>query len=283
MGARSGHVTHVPEALVLVFLLLVAVSCQSEEQLSAESTCVDYLTAPYESQVEAVRELGPEAGWQGAVQGQSEFRVAQSCNSPARDPGAVTLAQIFRVLAQVDGDPDPEIVAAEEAGLFGSPNVDGTQLPQFDHEAESDGAVGLRAPDVEGTDFEGLSARFGDTGVRQLVLVTAPWSPVGEMALRELGSDFEVLADDDSISLVLVVTYMSDDRPNWPPDEWLDAVGFPGDVLVDDTSQSIASALGVSVLPFWVLIDETGTVLARSSGIMPSEDLDDFIAEANGR
>lgn len=66
------------------------------------------------------------------------------------------------------------------------------------------------------------------------------------------GSTRDCLAD--GVELVGVSTFHDPSRPNWPPDEWLQAEAFPGDVLVDHDGTA-AQAYGLQGTPMWVFVD----------------------------
>lgn len=258
--------------------LLVLSSCQVGDELSADSTCLDFITASFEDQVDVVRTAGLEAGWQGAVQGRSESRVAQSCSSPDLDPGEVTLDRIFRVLSQMDGDPDPEVAAAQEEGILGTPTIEGSPLPPAEVFGGDVEALGLQAPMIVGADFAGNPTSIGDLGAPQLVIAISHWSPASDAMLAELATELRELVEDPSVVVTALVTQSDSSRPNWPQDEWFARSGFPGEVLVDDEDSVAHAALGVSALPTLVLIDETGVVTERMSGGIPSaSQLEDLV------
>ena len=90
--------------IATIALLLAASGCTgSEPELTTESTCLDFLAADRQDQVEAVRSLGSEAGWEGATRGDSLIRVIGSCNAPERDPGETTLGGLFNMYIRLDG------------------------------------------------------------------------------------------------------------------------------------------------------------------------------------
>jgi hypothetical protein len=53
-----------------------------------------------------------------------------------------------------------------------------------------------------------------------------------------------------SVSLSVVSTAASRDRPNWPPSAWLRDAGLNVPVLADDEQSSAATAYGLSAFPF---------------------------------
>ena len=68
-----------------------------------------------------------------------------------------------------------------------------------------------------------------------------------------------------SVSLSVVSTAASPERPNWPPSAWLRDAGLNVPVLADDEQSSAAPAYGLSAFPFFVAVDADGKVVARHS------------------
>lgn len=62
-------------------------------------------------------------------------------------------------------------------------------------------------------------------------------------------------------------------RENWPPSTWLREEGWSVPVVVDDQSQTVANAYGLTFFPFTVFVDSEGVVLGRLSGGIPIEDI----------
>jgi hypothetical protein len=70
-----------------------------------------------------------------------------------------------------------------------------------------------------------------------------------------------------------VSTAVSEERPNYPPDEWLAEKGWDWPVLADDAELTAANAYGVTGFPFFTIVDADGNVAARGSGEYPIEAL----------
>jgi hypothetical protein len=64
---------------------------------------------------------------------------------------------------------------------------------------------------------------------------------------------------------------VSADRPNFPPGEWLADLGWDWPVLADDASRTAALALGTTGYPYMMFVGADGEVLARYSGELPIE------------
>ena len=68
----------------------------------------------------------------------------------------------------------------------------------------------------------------------------------------------------DAIHLQTVTTFIDPDRPNHLV-PYLEELGLPYPVVVD-TDGSIASALGMSAVPAWIVTGPDGEVLGRFTG-----------------
>ena len=77
-----------------------------------------------------------------------------------------------------------------------------------------------------------------------------------------------------------VSTAVSDERPNYPPGEWLQEKGWEWPVLADDAELTAANTYGVTGFPYFVIVDADGNVTARGSGEIPIEELDALVDEA---
>ena len=166
-----------------------------------------------------------------------------------------------------------------EEYVFGEPRISGEPLELFVAD-EVDVAVGQQTPRIEGADFAGAATAIG-TGP-QLVFVVASWCPACQQVLPEVAEWWRGRSP-DGIELVTVVTGLDPDRPNWPPEVWLDEHAPVGAVLVDDSDGSVASALGVSGLPFWVMVDPEGRIVERQSGLLGRDGLDRLTASTPRR
>ena len=79
------------------------------------------------------------------------------------------------------------------------------------------------------------------------------------------------------VDIVAVATAIDPNRPNYPPDAWLEGEGWTPPVIVDPAG-SVAEAYGLSALPFWVFVNADGTVAGRLAGELPIADLESVIA-----
>ena len=161
----------------------------------------------------------------------------------------------------------------DEAGpsveeVAGSPEVSGEPLPATE-DLENDPARGSEAPVVTGTDFDGQQVTVGD-GDAEIIIFLASWCPACRDEVPELVEWLEGDNLPDGVELNAVVTGLADDRPNWPPQDWLEDEGFDRPVVVDDADGTAAAAFGLTATPYWVAVQD-GTVVQRVAGQLPME------------
>jgi hypothetical protein len=86
----------------------------------------------------------------------------------------------------------------------------------------------------------------------------------------------------DGIDLVSIATAIDPTRPNYPPDAWLAREGWTVPVMVDSTN-SVASAFGLSAYPYWVFLDGDGKVVMRTTGELAINDLEAILTGLRAR
>lgn len=105
-----------------------------------------------------------------------------------------------------------------DAGLAQTRPVQVTGSPLPTHiEGAQDPAVGMAAPVLRGTGFDGTPVTIGGDGKATLVVFVAHWCPHCQRELPVLASWLEDGKLPPSVSLSVVSTAASQERPNWPP------------------------------------------------------------------
>ncbi|MCU0261833.1 MAG: TlpA family protein disulfide reductase [Ilumatobacteraceae bacterium] len=164
-----------------------------------------------------------------------------------------------------DGATTPTVPAGEIAEIR-PVTVTGEALPELS-DPESDPAVGVAAPMVEGASFDGTPVTIGGASERPTLLVfVAHWCPHCQSEiprLVELQADGRLPAD---LDVVAVSTATAPDRPNYPPSEWLEREAWPWPALADSETFDAGFAYGLSGFPFVTMLDADGNVVARWSG-----------------
>jgi len=132
-------------------------------------------------------------------------------------------------------------------------------------DASPDPAVGVVAPTVTGTTFEGQPMQAGGTGRPALVLFVAHWCPHCQREVPVLAPELDRITP-AGIDFVAVSTSVRPGSDNYPPSKWLERENWPRPVLADDKASSAAQAYGLSGFPYYVVLDAESRVAARSSG-----------------
>ena len=182
----------------------------------------------------------------------------------------------------LESSPDEQIINPDEvAEIVDFPDefegqvrpvaVSGNPLP-FLVDTHSDEAVGGSIPSIIGEDFEGNTVAVRSTDdTATLVVFLAHWCPHCNNEIPEINRIRDADAWPDGLRVVGVSTAVSPQRPNFPPERWLEEKDWSYEIMADafDSSRSsfiAAEAFGVTGFPFMVLIDESGLVRGRWSG-----------------
>lgn len=156
-------------------------------------------------------------------------------------------------------------------------SISGTPLPKFGD--SPDPAVGLTAPAVVGTSFDGSEVRIEPSGNFTVVMFLAHWCPHCMDEVKNLGPYFEETPLPEGVEALAVSTSVGETRRNYPPSEWLtpEAWGLP--VLADTALNEVSDAYGLNAFPFWVILDPDGVVLGRTAGSLPLETVEGLFAD----
>ena len=170
--------------------------------------------------------------------------------------------------------------ALGSTGPWASAVVEGTGLPRFSGSG-SDPAVGMAAPIVRGASFSGAPVAITADGRPRVVLFLAHWCPHCQREVPLIQAWLKAGDAPTDVDLVSVVTSISPDAPNYPPDAWLEREGWTVPVIVDPDG-AVTDAYGLPAFPYWVLIDKAGTVQVRLVGELTIADLQTVIGQLRG-
>jgi cytochrome c biogenesis protein CcmG, thiol:disulfide interchange protein DsbE len=198
----------------------------------------------------------------------------------------VGLAALIAVVVTRDDDDDADTAStvppASDASAdaldpaAASVSVEGQRLAPF--EGGEDPAVGQAAPTLRGTDYSGADVTIAPgTGGPMMIVFLAHWCPHCNdeiPVLLEWRDSGEMPAE---LQVFGVSTAVSDERPNYPPGEWLQDKGWEWPVLADDAQLTAVNTYGVTGFPFFVIVDADGDVAARGSGEIPIDELDALV------
>ena len=158
--------------------------------------------------------------------------------------------------------------------------VKGDALPKFAGDTEDDAAVGLTAPVLAGQSFDGSKVTIGGaTGKPTLIMFVAHWCPHCQREVpRVVGWRADGTIPKD-INLVGVSTGVSSDQNNYPPSAWLDEVKWPAAVMADNGEDAAALAYGLPSYPYFVALDANGKVVARGTGELDQQAIQDLVGK----
>ena len=151
------------------------------------------------------------------------------------------------------------------------PEITGEPLPGFTPTAP-DSALGLPAPEVRGTDFDGRSVAIVNDGRMKVVLFLAHWCSHCQDEVPEVQAWIDGGGKPDTVDLYGVATAIEEEGSNYPPDAWLEREGWTSPVLVD-TNDTVLRAFGLTAFPTWVFINADGAVALRIGGAIGAEQL----------
>jgi cytochrome c biogenesis protein CcmG, thiol:disulfide interchange protein DsbE len=204
-------------------------------------------------------------------------RVAKQSRTPyfvIAGIAAVVLIALVVALAAGGGGDDNTTTSGGNAdpATTGTVAVSGNPLPQFT-DTSDDAAVGMTLPTLEGNDQSGAPMTIGADGRPTMIVFVAHWCPHCQREVPVVQQWVDDGGLPEGVDLVSVSTAIDPNRPNYPPDAWLADEGWTAPVLVD-ADNSAAQAVGLSAYPFFVAIDDDGTVVLRATGELPTDQLD---------
>ena len=169
---------------------------------------------------------------------------------PTADDLQQALAEVTRPV-EVIGDPLPTLATGDPA---------------------ADPAVGTAAPVLIGEDYGGQPVRIDAAASGPtMVVVVAHWCPHCNDEIPTLNQLRDEGRIPDGLNVVAVSSLINPSATNFPPDTWIDSMDWTYPVLADGVDLELdafvgANALGVSGVPFTVLIDADGNVATRWAG-----------------
>jgi thiol-disulfide isomerase/thioredoxin len=171
----------------------------------------------------------------------------------------VALAAIVAIVSTSDDPPSvPGLSQTQSVAVTGSP------LPSFEKDVP-DTAVGTVAPTLVGASFDGTPVVV-KPGRPTLVIFLAHWCPHCQREVPVLTQWQQRGGVPDGLDVIGVATGTDSSAPNYPPSQWLEDEHFPFPVMADSDTYAAASAFGLSLYPYFVLLDATGKLVQRASG-----------------
>ncbi|HEV7864538.1 MAG TPA: TlpA disulfide reductase family protein [Acidimicrobiia bacterium] len=154
--------------------------------------------------------------------------------------------------------------------------VTGTPLVKLPSGGD-DPAVGQVIPEVKGQAFDGSPVDIRNDGRPKLILFVAHWCPHCQREVPLLAKYLKSNPLPKGVDLYTVATATAATSPNYPPSAWLEKEGWTAPTMADSEDQKAAEAFGLSAFPYFVAVDGSGKVVARTTGEITT---DDFVSLA---
>lgn len=160
--------------------------------------------------------------------------------------------------------------------------VDGETLPAFDTaNPAQDAALGQPAPQVTGQDFAGEETDLLVEDEANVLVFLAHWCPHCQAELPLLVDEWRDGLP-DGVNVNAVVTAQDPNQNNYPPSSWLAREGWDHPVILDSETNAIAGAYGLASYPYFVVVDAEGSVVARTSGELGRDQINNLVDVAAG-
>lgn len=138
-------------------------------------------------------------------------------------------------------------------------------------EADNDPAIGVVAPDVVGTSFDGTPVTITADGTPRVIMFVAHWCPHCQREIPAVKALIDAGDVPEGLEIVVVSTAVREGEPNYPPQTWLEGEGWPGPIMRDSADLETLFAFGAGGFPFSVYLDSEHRVVARSAGELPAD------------
>ncbi len=158
---------------------------------------------------------------------------------------------------------------ADGTGAFPSQtapvSVRGESLPKFPSSGP-DHAIGMQAPELQGTSFAGSPVDITRDGRPKAILFVAHWCPHCQVEVPRIVALQEQEMLPAGVDVYAVSSSVNASYPNYPPSAWLERERWSNPTIADDEQGSATNAFGLSGYPMMVFVDANGSVTARVSG-----------------
>lgn len=193
--------------------------------------------------------------------------------------GLVLVLLVAAIVSSGGSDDDKQSAAGVEE--IRPVTFTGTALPE-QPESGADPAVGKEIPDVKGQAFDGTPVNITKDGRPKLILFVAHWCPHCQKEVPLLAEYMKSDGPPTGVDLYTVSTSVVKERGNYPPSAWLEEEGWTVPTLADSDDGQAATAFGLSGFPYFVAVDGSGKVVARTSGEITTEEFADLAARSRG-
>ncbi len=133
-------------------------------------------------------------------------------------------------------------------------------------EGAADTTVGTPVPKISAQDFKGNAVEITPGKKPYVIAFMAHWCPHCRTEVPKIVKLHNEGGLPKDVDFYAVATGTSDQRPNFPPSQWLFKEDWPWAKVADDKNSSIASAFGLSGYPYLIYVNADGTISQRTSG-----------------
>ncbi|MEW6475298.1 MAG: TlpA disulfide reductase family protein [Actinomycetota bacterium] len=195
--------------------------------------------------------------------------------------GVAAVVLVLAVAAIASGGGSDGDKTAEGVEQTRPVNVTGSALEKF-RPGGADPAIGKTIPEVRGQSFDGTPVEISNDGRAKLILFVAHWCPHCQKEIPLLADWLKSNQLPSGVDLYTVSTGVSSNNPNYPPSEWLEEEGWTAKTLADSGDQEAADAFGLGSYPYFVAVDGSGKVVARTSGELSTDEFEALAKKAVG-
>ena len=196
--------------------------------------------------------------------------------------GVAVLVLVLAVAALVSsGGSTSKAKSAEGVAETRPVTITGTPLEKLP-QSGADPAVGKEIPEARGQSFSGAPVDIRNDGRPKLILFVAHWCPHCQREVPLLSKYLKSNPLPKGVDLYTVSTSVTPPRGNYPPSAWLAKEGWTAPTLADSDDSKAADAFGLPGFPYFVAVDGSGKVVARTSGEITTGEFADLAAKALG-
>jgi cytochrome c biogenesis protein CcmG, thiol:disulfide interchange protein DsbE len=186
--------------------------------------------------------------------------------------GVAALVLVLAVAAIVSGGgSDDGKDSAEGVEQTRPVTISGAALAELP-QSGADPGVGKVIPETTGQSFDGSPVAIRNDGRAKLILFVAHWCPHCQKEIPLLGDWLGSHQLPSGVDLYTVSTSVDSKRPNYPPAAWLEKEGWTAKTLADSADGMAADAYGLSAFPYFIAVDGSGKVVARTTGEITTDD-----------
>jgi thiol-disulfide isomerase/thioredoxin len=149
---------------------------------------------------------------------------------------------------------------------FGEVTIEGSALPTIQNPNAGDPALGVTAPTISGTDWEGNQITIGPDGRSKIVVLLAHWCSHCQAEVPVIQDWVEGGGLPEDVDLYGVTVLSNPVRAEFPPQDWLVAEGWTAPTIMDSEGSEAALAYGLSGTPYYLVLDGENSNLGRFSG-----------------